>query len=621
MSTDTKRVPLDFKAGINRENTQYTTGGYWYNGNRVRFRNGKPENIRGWQKKVATPFNGVARAITSWASLSGNLYAALGTDQLLYIYNGGTLTDITPINASATTSATAPIMYTSTNSKKILVDWVSQSPTLSQIGLTQNTFVLVSSGGDSLGGITLDGQFRTSIPADLSTGRYFKIIASSSASGNATRTSATNFNFLLNAGSQTQVEDLGYGTGLWNMPRQNDQGYGVPASVGTGFAVLPRSWSFSNWGEDLIACPRNNSIYIWKEDDGTSKRAEIITSCPTKNILAKVSPLDRHLVAFGTNTLTSVFDPMLVRWSSQEDYNDWITSVGNTAGEQRLGDGSKIITAINSRNQILIWTDNALHSMTFVGVPFVFSFQQLGTNCGAIGLHSAVEADGRAFWMSQKDFYMYDGALRILPCSVNQYIFDDMNTSYFDKVFAAFNKEFTEVTWLYPSSGSTECDRYVTYNPAENWWAYGEALWTSWEDKKLYDTILTTGNDSYLYDNEPDNIYTGDGSAIESFIESGSFDLDKQTFGNNMVFVDRIIPDFNFFDTDGDTNLTIKFKKYPQSSNETTKGPFNISGDTEKVRMRGRGRDAIIKIERGTKANTGWRYGSISMDMVQDGER
>ena len=405
------------------------------------------------------------------------------------------------------------------------------------------------------------------------------------------------------------------------MPRQNDQGYGVPASVGTGFAVLPRSWSFSNWGEDLIACPRNNSIYIWKEDDGTSKRAEIITSCPTKNILAKVSPLDRHLVAFGTNTLTSVFDPMLVRWSSQEDYNDWITSVGNTAGEQRLGDGSKIITAINSRNQILIWTDNALHSMTFVGVPFVFSFQQLGTNCGAIGLHSAVEADGRAFWMSQKDFYMYDGALRILPCSVNQYIFDDMNTSYFDKVFAAFNKEFTEVTWLYPSSDSTECDRYVTYNPAENWWAYGEALWTSWEDKKLYDTILTTGNDSYLYDNEPDNIYTGDGSAIESFIESGSFDLDKQTFGNNMVFVDRIIPDFNFFDTDGDTNLTIKFKKYPQSSNETTKGPFNISGDTEKVRMRGRGRDAIIKIERGTKANTGWRYGSISMDMVQDGER
>ena len=216
---------------------------------------------------------------------------------------------------------------------------------------------------------------------------------------------------------------------------------------------------------------------------------------------------------------------------------------------------------------------------------------------------------------------MYDGALRILPCSVNQYIFDDMNTSYFDKVFAAFNKEFTEVTWLYPSSDSTECNRYVTYNPAENWWAYGDAIWTAWEDKKLYDTILTTGNDSYFYDNEPNNVYTGDGSAIESFIESGSFDLDKQTFGNNMVFVDRIIPDFNFFDTDGDTNLTVKFKRYPQSSNETTKGPFNISGDTEKVRMRGRGRDAIIKIERGSKANTGWRYGSISMDMVQDGER
>jgi hypothetical protein len=621
MSTDTKRVPIDFKAGINRENTQYTTGGYWYDGNRIRFRSGKPENIRGWQKKVNTQYNGIARTITSWSSLSGNLYAAFGTDQLLYLYNGGSIFDITPVNTSVTTSATSPIMYTSTGSTKIVVDWVSQTPDLSQICLTQNTFVIVSSGGDSLGGISLDGQFRTSIPANLSTNRYFKIITNTTAVSDSNRTSATNFKFLLNAGSQTQVEDLGYGTYLWNEPRANGQGYGVPASVGTGFAVLPRNWSLSQWGEDLIACPRNGSIYIWNENGGTGQRSTIITSCPTQNTLARVSPLDRHLISFGTMTLTSVFDPMLIRWSSQEDYNDWITSVGNTAGEQRIGDGSKIVGAINSRNQILVWTDNALHSMTYVGVPFVFSFQQLGTNCGAVGLHAAVEADGRAFWMSFKDFYMYDGALKALPCTVSQYIFDDINTSYFDKVFAGFNKEFTEVTWLYPGNGSTECNKYVTYSPAENWWSYGEAKWTTWEDKKLYDAILTTGNDSYLYDNEPDDVYTGDGAAIDSFVQSGSFDLDKATYGNNLVFVDRIIPDFDFFNTGGDTNITVSFKRYPQSSTQTDKGPFNVSQNTEKISMRGRGRDAIIKIERGTKANTGWRFGAISLDMVQDGER
>ncbi len=623
-STDTKRVPIQFRAGINREATKNSTGGYWYDGNRVRFQNNLPENIRGWQKKLNTQFNGVARSITSWSSLDGNLYAAFGTDQLLYIYQGGTLFDITPVNTSVTTSATAPIMYTSTDSTKILVDWVSQTPDLETIGLTQNTFVIISTGGESVGGITLTGKFRTSIPSDLSAGRYFKIITSTTATSNANRTSATNFEFLLNAGSQTQVEDLGYGTALWNMPRASlgaGTGYGTPASVGTGFAVLPRNWTLDQWGEDLIACPRNGQIYIWDEDSGTSQRATPITSCPTKNTIVRVSPVDRYMIAFGTMTLTSVFDPMLIRWSDSENYNDWVTSVGNTAGELRAGDGSKIISAINSRNQVLVWTDNALHSLDYIGTPFIFSLRQLGTNCGCIGLHAAVEGDGRAFWMSNKEFYTYDGTLKVLPCSVKDYVFENINTSYLDKVFAGFNKEFTEITWLYPSSSATECDRYVTYNPAENWWAYGEAKWTTWEDKQLYDTIITTGNDSYLYDNEPKNVYTGDGAAIESFVKSGSFDMDKATFGNNMVFVDRMIPDFDFGTTSGDVNITISFKRYPHSNDAVEKGPYNVTETTEKVSMRGRGRNADIKIERGTKANTSWRLGSISLDMSEDGQR
>lgn len=617
-------VPLDFKAGINRENTQYTTGGYWYDGNKVRFRSGKPENIRGWAKKLPTLYSGVARDLTSWSSLSGNLYAAFGTDQLLYIYGGGTLYDITPVNVCVQTSSQAPIFYSSTGSTKLVVDWVSQSPDLVAIGLTQNTFVIVSAGSQSVGGIPISGKFRTSIPVNLSTNRYFKLITSTTATGNASSSISSSFTFLLNAGSQTQVEDLGYGTYLWNEPRSSlgaGTGWGTPASVGQGFAVLPRNWSLSQWGEDLIACPRGGQIYVWSENGGTGQRATVITSCPSQNTIALVSPLDRHMIALGTLTTTSVFDPLLVRWSDAENYNQWITSITNTAGEQRLGDGSKIIGAINSKNQILVWTDNSLYSMAFVGVPFIFQFQQIGTNCGLVGMHSAVEADGRAFWMSNKDFYYYEGgAVKTLPCTVNAYIFENLNSSYTDKVFCGFNTEFTEITWLYPSSNSTECDSYVIYSPLENWWSYGTAKWTTWEDKKLYGNVLTTGSDSYLYDNEPKNVYTGDGQNLSSYIQSGDFDLDKQASGNNIVFINRVIPDFDL-PLGGDVTFTLSFKKYPQSSSSTAKGPYTVTNTTEKISLRGRGRQVNLKVQHGSQANTQWRFGSMTADMTADGER
>ena len=622
-STDTKVVPVPFKAGINRESTEFTTDGQWYDGNRVRFRKGRPENIRGWEKKVSSAYNGVARTITSWSSLNGSLYSAFATDMLLYIYSGGDIYDVTPINTSVTTSSTAPLIYSSTGNNKLLVDWVSQSPAMDTMGLTQNTFVVISAPGASVGGIDLNGSFRTSLPAGVSVNRFFKIITSTTATGNASTSASTNFTFLMNAGSDTQVEDLGYGTALWNEARASlgvGTGYGTPASTGTGFTVLPRNWSLSNWGEDLIACPRAGKIYLWSEDETTANRATAISSAPTQNTLARVSPLNRHMIAFGTMPITSVFDPLLVRWSDAEDYNNWNAAIDNSAGEQQLGDGSKIVGAVNSRNQMLIWTDNALHGMTYVGTPFVFTFKQLGTNCGLVGLNAAVEANGAAFWMSQKDFFIYDGSIKVLPCTVKKYIFDDINQEYLDKVFVGFNKEFSEVTWLYVSSDSTECDKYVTYNPVEQWWTYGDSIWTTWEDKKLYPEIMTTSSDSYLYDNEPDNVYTGDGAAIESFVQSGGFPFDAQTNGNNVVFIDRIIPDFNI-GNDGNVKITVETQKYPQSSSGITKGPYTVDATTEKISFRSRGRSGKVKIERGSKANTRWRFGGISLDMMQDGQR
>ena len=627
-STDTKMIPLNFQTGINRERTRYSSKGHWYDGNRVRFRDGQPENIRGWTKKVNNQFHGVARAITSWASLEGSSYAAFATDQLLYIFSGGAIYDVTPIATSVNTSSTAPLCYSSTGSTKIVVDWVSQSPTLDTIDVAQNTFVIVSTaGGLSVGGVALDGTFRVSLPAVLSTDRYFKIITSTSAASNSSVvvTNAT-FQFLLNAGQQTQTEGLGYGTYLWDVPRTTlgaGTGYGTPASVGTGFTVKPRNWTFTNWGEDLVATPRGGQIYIWQENNGVNTRSYAITSAPTENTLVIGSPLTQRLVACGTmGVTTSVFDPMLVRWCAAVDeggYNEWIPAESNTANSQRLGDGSEIRGAVYSRNQILIWTDNSLHGMTPTGGDYIFTTVQIGTNCGLVGLHAAVEADGVAFWMSQKNFFMYDGTLRILPCSVRQYIFDDLNDCVYDKVYAGFNKEFTEVTWLYVAEGSSECDKYVSYNPVDGWWSFGEAIWTTWEDKKLFNTILTTGSGSYLYDNEPEGIYTGDGAAITSFVETGDFDLDAAGNADSMIFVDRIVPDVAL-PQGGSIDLSLSFKRYPLSSS-STKGPFTITSATEKVSMRGRGRQASLKVERGTTANTRWKLGKVHVDMMADGPR
>ena len=640
-SSDTKLIPLNFNPGINRERTRYSTKGHWYDGNRVRFRDGQPENIRGWAKKLSTQFDGIARAVTSWASLSGSTYAAFGTDQLLYLFNGGALYDITPVYATiAGTPLTGHTFAVSSGSNRITVDTASLSPAFSGLSITQNTHVIVSTGTVStIAGISLQQEFRTSviISSGSPSNRYFRIISDTNA--NATTsviTTAASFTFLLQAGGQTQTEGLGYGTYLWNVSRTTlgvGTGYGTPAPVGSGFNVLPRNWTFTNWGEDLIATPRGGKIYTWVENNGKNTRAiflndvalTVAPNTPTQNTLVIGSPGTQRLLACGTMQLaTSVFDPMLIRWCSDIDtgsYNQWIPAESNTAGDLRLGDGSEIRGAVLSRNQILVWTDNALHGVNDTGGSFVFTSQQIGTNCGLVGLHAAIEADGIAFWMSQKNFFMFDGTLRILDCTVKEYIFDNLDTSFYDKVYAGFNKEFTEVTWLYVNSGDTECNRYVSYNPVENWWSFGEAKWTSWEDKKLFDTILTTGNDSYFYDNEPDNVYTGDGSGITSFIESGEFDLDAGANANNMVFVDRVMPDVQL-PLGGSINLTLDFKRYPLSSTSSTKGPFQIQSTTEKVSTRGRGRIASIKVERGSPtANTEWKLGKLHIDMMADGPR
>ncbi len=307
---------------------------------------------------------------------------------------------------------------------------------------------------------------------------------------------------------------------------------------------------------------------------------------------------------------------MLVRWSDQNDFTNFTPSVTSTSGENLLADGTEIVGAVRSRNAINIWTDNSLWLMQFVGPPFTFRFQQMGTNCGLAGPHGGIDYDGRSVWMGRDNFYAFDGQVRNLDCTVRRYIFDRLNMNQLDKIYAGVNSEFKEVIWLYPSNegANEECDSYVIWSPDENYWTYGTAIWTSWDDKVAFDNVLTTGNNSYIFDNEPMDIFTGDGEALTSYIESADFDIED---GDVLMFMDRIIPDFTI--NDGTISMDITGQSFPTNS-AITKGPFNISKTTQKVDFRLRGRQAKIKVSCDSQG-TSWRYGSVRLAIQPDGRR
>jgi hypothetical protein len=343
-------------------------------------------------------------------------------------------------------------------------------------------------------------------------------------------------------------------------------------------------------------------------------RAVVVTTSPAQSNSILVSPNDRHVVALGATGFAADYSPLRVRWSDQEDYTNWTPSVSSTSGEVELTDGTRIIGGVRSRNQINIWTDKSMYGMTYVGNPFIFQFRQLGTNCGLLGQHACVDYDGRAFWMSDDNFYSFDGQVRNLRSTVRRYVFDNINFNQLDKVYAGVNSEFKEIIWLYPSTQSTECDSYVIYNPEENHWVYGTCKWTTFKDRNVYDNTITTGSDSYLYDNEPVDIYTGDNETIPNFCESSDFDFEE---GMDMIFIDKLIPDFEF--NDGTIAIKITTKQYPTGP-ETVKGPYYINAGTRKVDLRARGRQARIRVSAASN-NTYWRWGAVRISGQRDGNR
>jgi len=613
-----KFIKVDFGSGIHRESTQYAEDGKWYNADRVRFRSGKPENLRGYETRVSSTFDGNARDIITWQDNNQFKRAIWGTDQKLYEHNGDQIFDITPVSVSVTL---ANIFGTSIGTTRVCVSDGSH-------GRATGDWVFFTSVSTFGSNITLEGVYSVSVINS----NVYAIESTITAAATSTQAGAATLHYLINTGSENAVTGIGYGAAGYNagVSTAGARGWNQPTSTGASdFVSEITTWSLDNWGEDVIANRRGGTIYHWDTDASTTpiravKVSGSTNSTPTTVNSIVVSPNDRHLIALGGNEFgttaspTGDFNPLTVRWSDQEDYTNWIPSVSSTSGEVLLTDGTRIVGGIRSRNAMNIFTDNSMWQMQFVGPPFTFSFSQVGTNCGLISPHSGTDYDGRTYWMDYDNFYVFDGTVRKLECTVRRYIFDNLNMDQKDKVFCGVNSEFTEIIWLYPSKTSNECDSYVIFSPEENYWTIGTCFWTTFADKTVFGNTITTGatvSGSNLYNNEPTDIFTGNGEALKSVLESGDFEIAD---GNDIMFLDRIIPDFDM--SSGTIQFSIITKQYPESTETITKGPYTIGSSTQKVNLRARGRQARIKVSC-ESTGTKWRWGSVRVGVQPDGGR
>ena len=621
MSASSKLVKMDFKPGIYRESTQYAEKGAWYDVDKVRFRAGKPENIRGFETRVSSTFDGAARDLLTWADNRRLKRATFGTSKKLFEHNGDQIFDITPVSASTTL----------TNAFSVALSANTVTVSAASHGRTTGDFVFFTS-STTIGGNILLGT--TTYAVSVINSNTFAIDVATTASAAQSSSGGGTIHFLIGTGTDNAVAGLGYGAGSFTagVCAAGGRGWNQPTSTGASdFTSQITQWSLDNFGEDVIANRRGSSIYLYDTDaSATPLRATLVSgatnSTPTTVNSIIVSPNDRHLVCLGSNQFnttaspTGTFDPMTVRWSNQEDITNWVPSLSSTAGETVLTDGTEIVGGVRSRNAINIWTDNSLWTMTFVGPPFTFQFQQLGSNCGLIAPHAAVDYDGISVWMGYDNFYVFDGQVKNLDCTVRRFIFDRLNRDQKDKIFCGINSEFKEVIWLYPSTDSEECDSYVIWSPSENYWTFGSSIFTTFADKTVFGNTITTGvtaGGNNLYNNEPAGVFTENGQPQSSFIESADFDMAD---GNEIMFLSRVIPDFTL--NDGALTFSIKTKDFPESPTEREKPqpPHTVTNSTVKIDMRARGRQGRIRVSCNA-ANTSWRWGSVRLAIQPDGRR
>ena len=645
---------IDFKVlpGIDKQNTDSGAEFRWIDSDNVRFRYGLPEKVGGWSSLVTDTIVGVARKMHAFVDLDGNRYVAIGTDKFLLLYFEGQLFDITPVKTALTGATIA-----TTNASAVCT-------------ITKATHGLSAGDIVQFNNVTLPAG--TGYSASDFEDKNFQVTSVTSSSV-FTVTQTTNATATVSTGGSIELipyEPVGpraqsYGYG-WGIDGWGNGNWGEAASA-SDVSLEPGLWSLDNFGEVLIATIANGKTFTWNAGaaSATSNRASTTTSGfatgsnPTASRLTLVSPTTRHLCHFGTETTigtASTQDDMFIRFSDQEDINDYTATAINSAGDFRLQDGTKIVGALKAKETILVWTDNALYTMKFVGAPFTFGFEQVGTNCGLIGKNAAIEIDGVAFWMSPNGFFMYDGTVKSLPCSVEDFVYDSVDTTKGQQITAGLNNLFTEVVWYYPSTGSEYNDKYVVFNYGEQMkggtWYIGTEARTSWIDGVVYPQPFATkynasasgtfpeviGEDSLgqttLFEHEigtdqvnPDGTTT----LVTSFVKSYDFDLQSRArsaqgratgpsiVGEVFLALRRFIPDFKTLQ--GNAKVTLAVKRYPQQSETTTTlSPFTITATTDKKDTRARGRFLNIKIENDAVSET-WRFGTLKIDIQPDGRR
>ena len=684
---------LQFRPGVNRETTSYTNEGGWFNSEKVRFRFGLPEKIGGWAKTSSYSFLGICRALHTWVNLSGTTLTAVGTTVKYYINEGGQYYDITPLRSTtaagdvtfAAVNGESTLTVTDASHGAVADDFVTFAGAASLGGLitagvlnqeyqitevvNDNSYkIQARSASTSIQSITVDGQLAPTL-----------VTANGSDTGNGG--ASTIGYYQINSGLTLSVPGTGWGAGTWG---RETWGSGISApSITTELRIFTQD----NFGEDLIFNVRDGNIYYWDTSADTlgTDRAVPLTAVagvnmwvsgtsyvvgntvyspinyrsyecvvnvsgttdpsadatnwteisdattPTKAKQVLVSDRDRHVLVFGADPENDIGtqDPLLIRFSSQESVTTWAATVENTAGDLRVGAGSEIVCAVETRQQLLVFTDVSLHAMQFLGPPFTFGIDQISENTTISGPLAAKAVDDTVFWMGVEEFYVYTGQVQKLPCTVRSYIFNDFNLDQKELVTACLNSSFSEIWWFYPSADSTEVDKYVVYNYEEKVWYYGSMVRTYWLDRGVNDYPMAAGTDGYLYNHEfgLNDGSTNPPSAITSSIESSQLSIGD---GDDFVFLSRLIPDVTFAastDAAASVNMTLETRNYPGGNylqSKTSAGSQTATTPVEQFTtetyIRRRGRSFALKVDSNTE-DIQWRLGSPRVEVRPDGRQ
>lgn len=624
---------LQFRPGINRETTSYANEGGWFECDKIRFRFGVPEKIGGWIATSSNTFLGTCRDLHSFVALDGSKYTGVGTHLKYYLEEGGAYNDITPIRE--TTSA-GDVTFSATDGSSTL------TVTDTDHGAIENDFVTFS-GAVSLGGlITADVLNQEYQIVEILTANTYTITAKDTSGATVTANASDTGNggasvvgaYQINVGLDTTVVGTGWGAGTWGRGT-----WGSGTSLLVAGATL-RLWSADNFGEDLIFNARDGGIYYWDKSTSSApfargvalsslSGADATTPTIAKQVL--VSDNDRHILVFGCDPQDNigVQDPLLIRFSDQENPLVWAATATNTAGDLRIGSGSEIVCAVETRQQVIVFTDVSLHAMQYLGPPFTFGINQISENTTIMGPKAAKAVDDAVYWMGLEEFYVYTGQVQKLPCSVKSYVFNDFNDAQAEKVFAALNSSFNEITWFYPSASSDVIDRYVTFNYAEQVWTIGTMARSAWLDRGINAQPIAAGLDGKLYQHEigNDDGSTSPVTAIDAYIESSQVDIGD---GENFAFIRRMIPDVTFDGSEAASpaaTFTLKTRNFPGTSYSTTDpsavtrtATVPVEQFTDQVHVRLRGRSFALRIE-SDATGVQWRLGAPRIDVRTDGRR